>query len=66
VARKAGPLGALAAGHLAMELCLSVPLLSLLDLAQIVHRSSLDIIPEDRVVFGVGIGYREMTARGSV
>jgi hypothetical protein len=51
-----------------MELCLSVPLLSLLDLAQIVHRSSLDIIPEDRVVFGlgIGIGYREMTARGSV
>ena len=49
-----------------MELCLSVPLLSLLDLAQIVHRSSLDIIPEDRLVFGVGIGYREMTARGSV
>jgi hypothetical protein len=65
VARKA-PLGALAAGHLAMELCLSVPMLSLLDLAQIVHGSSLDIIPEDRVVFGVGIGYREMTARGSV
>jgi hypothetical protein len=36
------------------------------DLAQIAHGSSLDIVPEDPVVFGVGIGYRDMTARGSV
>ena len=57
-----------------MELCLSVLLLALLNPVQVAEEvASLDIMSEGRVVFGVGIGYRDvefeafgMTARERV
>src|SRR6266481_183547 len=44
-----------------MELCLSVLLLALLNPVQTAEEvASLDIMSEGRVVFGIGIGYREV------
>src|SRR5258708_30691694 len=44
-----------------MELCLSVLLLALLNPVQTAEEvASLDIMSEGRVVFGVGLGYREV------
>jgi alkanesulfonate monooxygenase SsuD/methylene tetrahydromethanopterin reductase-like flavin-dependent oxidoreductase (luciferase family) len=45
----------------AMELCLSVLLLALLNPVQTAEEvASLDIMSEGRVVFGIGLGYREV------
>jgi alkanesulfonate monooxygenase SsuD/methylene tetrahydromethanopterin reductase-like flavin-dependent oxidoreductase (luciferase family) len=50
----------LAADSGSMELCLSVILLPLLNPVQLAEEiASLDIMSEGRVVFGVGLGYRE-------
>ncbi|HTT79182.1 MAG TPA: LLM class flavin-dependent oxidoreductase [Stellaceae bacterium] len=57
-----------------MELCLSVLLLAMLNPVQVAEEiASLDIMSEGRVIFGVGIGYRDieyeafgMTARERV
>ena len=44
-----------------MELCLSVLLLALLNPVQVAEDvASLDILSEGRVVFGIGIGYRDV------
>ena len=51
----------LAAGHLSMEQCLSVLLLSLLNPPQTAEEvASLDIKSTGPVVFGVGIGYQDI------
>ncbi len=44
-----------------MELCLSVLLLAMLNPVQVAEEiASLDIMSEGRVIFGVGIGYRDI------
>jgi alkanesulfonate monooxygenase SsuD/methylene tetrahydromethanopterin reductase-like flavin-dependent oxidoreductase (luciferase family) len=51
----------LAAETGSMELCLSVVLLSLLNPVQVAEDiASLDIMSEGRVVFGIGLGYRDV------
>jgi len=48
-----------------MDLCLSVLLLALLNPVQVAEDiASLDIMSEGRVVFGIGIGYREVEYEG--
>jgi alkanesulfonate monooxygenase SsuD/methylene tetrahydromethanopterin reductase-like flavin-dependent oxidoreductase (luciferase family) len=67
-------LARLAAEAPGMDLCLSVLLLAMLNPVQVAEEiASLDIISEGRLVFGVGIGYRDveyeafgMTARERV
>jgi len=56
------PLLARLAGEVpGMELCLSVLLLALLNPVQTAEEvASLDVMSEGRVVFGVGLGYREV------
>jgi alkanesulfonate monooxygenase SsuD/methylene tetrahydromethanopterin reductase-like flavin-dependent oxidoreductase (luciferase family) len=56
------PLLARLAGEVpGMELCLSVLLLALLNPVQTAEEvASLDIMSEGRVVFGIGLGYREV------
>jgi alkanesulfonate monooxygenase SsuD/methylene tetrahydromethanopterin reductase-like flavin-dependent oxidoreductase (luciferase family) len=56
------PLLARLAGEVpGMELCLSVLLLALLNPVQTAEEvASLDIMSEGRVIFGIGIGYREV------
>ncbi len=47
-----------------MELCLSVLLLALLNPVQTAEEvASLDIMSEGRVVFGIGLGYRDLDRR---
>src|SRR5438874_6954809 len=54
-------LSRLAADTGSMDLCLSVLLLSLLNPVQVAEDiASLDVMSEGRVVFGIGIGYREV------
>src|SRR5438045_555916 len=54
-------LSRLAADTGSMDLCLSVLLLALLNPVQVAEDiASLDIMSEGRVVFGIGIGYREV------
>src|SRR5437879_13655436 len=53
-------LSRLAADTGSMDLCLSVLLLALLNPVQVAEEiASLDVMSEGRVVFGIGIGYRE-------
>src|SRR5258708_10680258 len=54
-------LSRLAADTGSMDLCLSVLLLALLNPVQVAEDiASLDVMSEGRVVFGIGIGYREV------
>src|SRR5436190_23010996 len=54
-------LSRLAADTGSMDLCLSVLLLALLNPVQVAEDiASLDIMSEGRVVFGIGIGYRDV------
>src|SRR5205823_6163121 len=54
-------LSRLAADTGAMDLCLSVLLLALLNPVQVAEDiASLDIMSEGKVVFGIGIGYRDV------
>ena len=54
-------LSRLAADTGSMDLCLSVLLLALLNPVQVAEEiASLDVMSEGRVVFGIGIGYREV------
>ena len=54
-------LARLAAEAPGMDLCLSVILLALLNPVQIAEEvASLDIMSEGRVIFGIGLGYREV------
>src|SRR5436190_16440110 len=54
-------LSRLAADTGSMDLCLSVLLLALLNPVQVAEDiASLDIMSEGRVVFGIGLGYREV------
>jgi alkanesulfonate monooxygenase SsuD/methylene tetrahydromethanopterin reductase-like flavin-dependent oxidoreductase (luciferase family) len=54
-------LARLAADSGSMDLCLSVLLLALLNPVQVAEDvASLDIMSEGRVVFGIGIGYRDV------
>src|SRR5439155_2846822 len=54
-------LARLAAETGTMELCLSVLLLALLNPVQTAEEvASLDVMSEGRVVFGIGLGYREV------
>ena len=54
-------LSRLAADTGAMDLCLSVLLLALLNPVQVAEDiASLDVMSEGRVVFGIGIGYRDV------
>ncbi|HZT87699.1 MAG TPA: LLM class flavin-dependent oxidoreductase [Stellaceae bacterium] len=54
-------LARLAADSGSMELCLSVLLLAMLNPVQVAEDvASLDIMSEGRVVFGIGIGYRDV------
>ena len=54
-------LSRLAAETGSMDLCLSVLLLALLNPVQVAEDiASLDVMSEGRVVFGIGIGYREV------
>src|SRR5437763_5455744 len=58
-------LSRLAADTGSMDLCLSVLLLALLNPVQVAEDiASLDIMSEGRVVFGIGIGYREVEYEG--
>src|SRR5437773_7964588 len=58
-------LSRLAADTGSMDLCLSVLLLALLNPVQVAEDiASLDIMSEGRVVFGIGIGYREVGYEG--
>src|ERR1043166_846089 len=58
-------LSRLAADTGSMDLCLSVLLLALLNPVQVAEDlASLDIMSEGRLVFGVGIGYREIEYEG--
>ena len=58
-------LSRLAADTGSMDLCLSVLLLALLNPVQVAKDiASLDIMSEGRVVFGIGIGYREVEYEG--
>ena len=54
-------LARLAGEALGMDLCLSVLLLAMLNPVQVAEDvASLDIMSEGRVVFGIGIGYRDV------
>jgi alkanesulfonate monooxygenase SsuD/methylene tetrahydromethanopterin reductase-like flavin-dependent oxidoreductase (luciferase family) len=54
-------LARLAADTGSMQLCLSIVLLALLNPVQVAEDvASLDIMSEGRVVFGIGLGYREV------
>lgn len=54
-------LARLAAESGSMELCLSIVLLALLNPVQVAEDvATLDVMSEGRVVFGVGLGYREV------
>src|SRR6202030_2207973 len=54
-------LARLAADSGAMDLCLSVLLLALVNPVQVAEGlASLDIMSQGRVVFGIGIGYRDV------
>jgi alkanesulfonate monooxygenase SsuD/methylene tetrahydromethanopterin reductase-like flavin-dependent oxidoreductase (luciferase family) len=54
-------LARLAADTGSMDLCLSVLLLAVLNPVQVAEEvASLDIMSEGRVVFGIGLGYREV------
>jgi len=58
-------LSRLAAESGSMDLCFSVLLLALLNPVQIAEEvASLDIMSEGRVVFGIGLGYREVEYEG--
>src|SRR5205814_7729810 len=58
-------LSRLAADTGSMDLCLSVLLLALLNPVQVAEDiASLDVMSEGRVVFGIGIGYREVVYGG--
>src|SRR6476646_7145976 len=58
-------LSRLAADTGSMDLCLSVLLLALLNPVQVAEDiASLDVMSEGRVVFGIGIGYREVEYEG--
>lgn len=54
-------LARLAADTGSMQLCLSIVLLALLNPVQVAEDvATLDVISEGRVVFGIGLGYREI------
>jgi alkanesulfonate monooxygenase SsuD/methylene tetrahydromethanopterin reductase-like flavin-dependent oxidoreductase (luciferase family) len=58
-------LARLAADTGSMQLCLSIVLLALLNPVQVAEDvASLDIMSEGRVVFGIGLGYREIEFEG--
>ena len=58
-------LSRLAADTGAMELCLSVLLLPLLNPVQVAEDvASLDVMSEGRAIFGIGLGYREVEFEG--